>query len=136
MRKILSLLIISFAFQVYAEEKVSTLTVKNDIQEMLIENGAPETDLVPFVLACAEYEQNQLNVNSTSLTRSIDWPRVGECAIKAIGLDIFYGLNQSTLSTWGVPAMKKAFKSIAKKLLGPIGAIIAVGEFVACYYFD
>jgi len=39
-----------------------------------------------------------------------------------------------SLKTWGKAAIKKAFKSVAKKMLGPIGALIAVSEFSYCMW--
>ena len=73
-------------------------------------------------------------VTSAKANSTIDWYKVGNCAIKALGVDIFYGLSQSNLKTWSVAMMKRAFKTVAKKVIGPIGAIICVGEFSHCYF--
>lgn len=98
-----------------------------DIQAMLTEEGATESELVPFVLGCMDAENLQL-------TRSVDWEKAGNCALVAIGLDFTTFLGTSGIKTWGKAALKKAFKSVAQKALGPAGVAIAVIEFGVCMY--
>lgn len=118
----------------------------NDIEEMLQESNADETLLVTFVLALMEKEQmegekladvfNSYPLLFTTPARavSVDWSKAGYCAAGAIGLDIFAGLSQSTLKTWSIAAMKKAFKTVAQKVVGPVGVLIFVGDFSWCYF--
>lgn len=92
----------------------------DSIQQMLDENDADETALVPFVLACIEQEQNELTAYSykplglSSLfalnanAYTVDWDKASDCAIQALGIDIFWAIGPSTLKTWGVAAMKKS----------------------------
>lgn len=61
-----------------------------------------------------------------------EWSDVGDCAIRAIGMDIFAGLGSSAIKTWGKAAIKKAFKVAAKKIVGPVGVAITVVEFAVC----
>lgn len=117
---------------------------QKDIDDMLKENKADETVLVSFVLTLIEREQleNKLAIaksNSffffaTPARAEVDWGKAGNCALHALGVDIFYGLSQSTLKTWGVSAMKRAFATVAKKIVGPIGVAFFVGDFAWCYF--
>lgn len=122
---------------------------EKDIEDMLKENNADETELVSFVLALTEKENkenSQMEIMSSFLNNplpfvtsakaypTINWNKAGNCAIKALGVDIFYGLTQSNLKTWSVAMMKRAFKTVAKKVIGPIGVIICIGEFSHCYF--
>lgn len=119
---------------------------KQDIDDMLKENNADEAVLISFVLTLVEREQleNKLAIiknNSSSFffatpakAAEVDWGKAGNCALHALGFDIFCGLSQSTLKTWGVTAMKRAFATVAKKIVGPIGVVIFVGDFTWCYF--
>lgn len=119
---------------------------EQDIIEMLKENDADESVLVSFVLTLMEKEQSDKEMltahNSNAFymlatparAAGIDVDKAKNCAIEALGIDIFYGLTQSTLKTWSVALMKKAFATVAKKIVGPIGTAIFIGEFSWCYY--
>lgn len=116
---------------------------KKDIDDMLKENNADETVLVSFVLTLIEREQleNKLAISKSYSSffaiparAEVDWGKAGNCALHALGVDIFYGLSQSTLKTWGVTAMKRAFATVAKKIVGPIGVAFFVGDFAWCYF--
>lgn len=100
---------------------------ETDIQVMLAEKGATESELVPFVLGCMEAENLQL-------TRNVDWVKVGTCALKAIGLDITAFLANSGIKTWSKAALMRTFKSVALKAVGPAGVAIAVIEFSYCMF--
>lgn len=100
---------------------------ETDIQAMLAEEGATELELVPFVLGCMDAENLQL-------TRSVDWEKAGECALIAIGFDFTTFLSSSGITKWKKAALKRAFKSVAKKALGPAGVAIAVIDFGLCMY--
>lgn len=117
---------------------------ESDIKEMLAENNVDETTLVPFVLALIEYENNEQTISLANATpfpnlfalnanaMTVDWAKVGNCALQAIGIDFLFSVGSSNLKTWGIAAIKRAFKPIAQRLLGPIGALIAVGSFAYC----
>lgn len=81
---------------------------ETDIQEMLREEGATESELVPFVLGCMDAEKLQL-------TRSIDWKKVGNCALIALGMDFTAFLSNSGSKTWGKAALKKSLKVLPKR---------------------
>ena len=112
----------------------------SDIQQMLEEESADETALVPFVLALVEHDNNcylsWLNYNRFSLIPSayaaVSWDEVGHCALHAIGADIFYGFAGSAAKSWTKIAIKKAFKTAASKMLGPVGVAIVVIDFALC----
>jgi len=114
----------------------------NDIQNMIIENEGSEEDLIPFVMSLTNIENNQQNVahsfpnlfTNSAYAKEITWSEVGQCAMVAIGADILYALQGSTASSWTIPAMKKAFGAVAKRMLGPIGVAVAVVSFGLCLY--
>lgn len=113
-----------------------------EIEEMLQENNVDETELVPFVMRLSTLENSAQNMASLhqrklgvfSLLATPAYAQAGDCAMKALGADFLFGVSGSSLKTWGKAAIKKAFKSVAKKMLGPIGALIAVVEFSYCMW--
>ena len=119
---------------------------EEDIQEMLEENNADETELVILVLALTNQEYKdmefaKLNIRHKSLLDIFVTPCYAtdlsvpiDCGVEAIGLDVFTGLTQSTAKTWSVKVIKQIFKTVAKKALGPVGALIAVGDFAWCLH--
>lgn len=112
---------------------------EQDIQQMIAEEGAEETDLIPFVMALTQVEnspevaKNYLDffVNSAN-AREITWSDAGACAVAALLGDFAGFAYGSSATVWSISAMKTAFKSIAKKALGPVGVAIAVAEFGIC----
>jgi len=54
------------------------------------------------------------------------------CAMEALGLDVIAMLSQSNAKKWAKKAIKKAFKAVASKFLGPVGAAIAIIDFSIC----
>ncbi len=105
------------------------------ITEMLQEENAEEIDLIPFVKTLVSIEEEQYAVRKISLpfvNEAKALPRFVECGMAALGADAIYALSQSTASSWTWGAMKKAFKTVAKKMLGPIGVAIAVVSFGIC----
>lgn len=110
---------------------------ENEIQVMLKENNVDESSLIPFVLSLAEEEERQLNnsVDNVDIyTRSVDWNLAGKCAIHALGFDAMAGLAQSSAKTWSKAVLKRVFKTVASKMLGPVGAAIALIDFSLCYW--
>jgi len=120
-----------------------------DINDMLSENSADETQLVPFVMALAEIEKYQednpyidypfADNNSSNNPygvapgpQKITWKQVGNCAMEAIGFDILASLAHSSAKTWSIAMIKRVFKTAAKRLIGPVGVAIAVIEFGIC----
>jgi hypothetical protein len=117
-----------------------------EIDEMLNENNADETILVPLVIAIAEHENN-LTAESKTLSLSmgklplfaisayavdIDWGRAGACAFDVLGGDVFDALKSS--KTISKKVIKLALKKVLKRIMGPVGAAIAVYEFSKCYF--
>lgn len=116
-----------------------------DIQDMLIEEGGKEEDLIPFVMSLTQAENSpsvSLNYSDffiNSAYARLDANDYKRCAIIAIGADALWALGTSNASSWTVGAMKKAFGAVAKKMLGPIGVAIAVVSFGVCIaeaYYD
>lgn len=109
-----------------------------DIQDMLIEEGGTEEDLIPFAMALVQAEssastaRNYLDFFIPSAHAKLDAHDYLRCAAVAIGTDVLWSLSGSSASSWSVSAMKKAFGAVAKRMLGPIGVAIAAISFGVC----
>ena len=117
-----------------------------EIDQMIIDENGTEQDLVALVMSMTEIENNQeqgpgLPVNITSISsiffntanaQSLTAGEIGTCAAVAIGADILWALGTSSASSWSKAAIKRAFGTVAKKFLGPIGVAIAVVSFGLC----
>lgn len=109
-----------------------------DIQDMLIEEGGTEEDLIPFAMALVQAEssastaRNYLDFFIPSAHAKLDAHDYLRCAAIAIGTDVLWSLSGSSASSWSVSAMKKAFGAVAKRMLGPIGVAIAAISFGVC----
>ena len=55
------------------------------------------------------------------------------CFIEAIGFDLGF-VSSGIVATWSTTAIIKAFTTIAKRAIGPIGVAIAVTTFSYCIY--
>lgn len=110
---------------------------EQDIQQMLIEENAPESDLVTLAMVIVENEatypiaRNYSNffVNSA---HALTWSEVGHCAVHALGIDVLVSLGSSGATAWTIGAIKTAFKKVAERMMGPIGVAIAVVDFGFC----
>lgn len=120
-----------------------------EIKEMLEENNVDESELVRLVIGVSSFEETTQELTylqdkghvfyhflciPTFAQSSVDWGHVGECALKALGADFGFSSANSTIKTWGKTAIKKAFKTIAQKMMGPVGVTIALGEFAWCMW--
>lgn len=110
---------------------------ESEIQDMLKENNADESELIPLVLALVEQEEveslaNIQNDGGNAAQYAPNWKKIGNCAAAAIGLDIVTNFKLYGPNKWAKKAIKKAFKTVAKRALGPIGVGIAVVEFSSC----
>lgn len=108
---------------------------------MIVEGNGTEYDLVPLVKIMTQYEdmnfaqQRNKTFNPFMVTTAyadLTWGETGACALGAIGADVIGMLLKSNLKTWSVILIKRAFKTVAQRLLGPIGVIVAVASFGAC----
>jgi len=110
-----------------------------EIENMIIEENTQEYDLVPFATALANYEisgnsgitSNFENILISSAYAAED-PSILHCIGVALGVDALWALGGSNASAWTAAGMKTAFKSVAKRFLGPIGVAIAVVSFGLC----
>lgn len=115
----------------YLETKEFT---QDEIDQMIEEVGGTEYDLVLLVMVMQEIENlpqdsdEPENQEEEGLTAE----EIGTCALIAIGADVLWALGGSNASSWSKAAIKKAFKTAAKKFLGPIGVAIAVVSFGLC----
>lgn len=114
---------------------------EQEIQSMLKSENADETALVPLVLAATESESRYMA--SASHSAFIGWPMkcyaaevnldaALNCAIRAVGIDAIASLEPSKNKKWTKVALKKMFKTVAKRFLGPVGVALAVVEFGLC----
>lgn len=112
---------------------------EEEIQQMLLEENAPEIDLITLSMVIIENEMtypiaknsSDLFINS-SYARDIDWGEVGHCAVHAIGIDLLFSLGSSGAVAWSRATIKAAFKKVASRMMGPIGVTIAVVDFGFC----
>lgn len=112
---------------------------EQDIQQMITEENAEETDLIPLVMAITQAENGNLVASNNfglipinMAYAKVNWQQVGHCAMHALGVDILFSLGASSATVWSAFAIKSAFKTVAKRMLGPIGVAIAVVDFGFC----
>ena len=117
---------------------------EEDIQEMLEENDADETTLIPFVLALSvveaqqsEEENDQLSLSSlipcTKVSAAgVTQDEVLNCAIQAVGADLIMQLGKSEVKTWSVKVVKRLFKTVLPKMVGAAGVAIMIIDFTMC----
>lgn len=114
---------------------------EQEIQSMLKSENADETALIPLVLAATESESRYMA--SASHSAFIGWPMkcyaaevnldaALNCAINAIGFDIIRALDDLKIKKVSKKVLKMAFKTVAKRFLGPVGVAIAVVDFGIC----
>jgi hypothetical protein len=125
-----------------------------EINEMLKENNACESDLVLLAFVVNEQEMKNQQVAKTASVNSFNLmdlfvtpayahndqeekctkllKDVYDCGTKALGID-FWNINL-TAKKWTKEAIKKAFKAIAKDTLGAVGALIATAQFLWCLH--
>lgn len=72
------------------------------------------------------------NALNTKQIMKIDANDVLDCALASIGADALWAFQGSSAASWTAAAMTKAFTSIAKRFLGPVGVAIAVVSFGLC----
>lgn len=110
---------------------------EQDIQQMLIDENAVETDLIALAMVITENEAtypiarnySSFFVNSA---QALTWSEVGHCAAHALGVDIIISLGSSGATAWTMGAIKTAFKKVVSRMMGPIGIAIAVVDFGFC----
>lgn len=117
-----------------------------EIQEMLDENNADESQLIALTMLICENEASSnnnylsqhkgfmLDFFATPAHAAISNNVYINCAMEAIGVDFIASGSLSTCKTWSKIAIKKAYKAIAKRMLGPVGVAIAVVEFSMCAF--
>lgn len=125
-----------------------------EINEMVKENNATESDLVLLALVVNELEVKNQQVAKSSTIKSFNLMNlfatpayaydnqyekcttilkdVYDCGTKALGID-FWNIARAA-KKWTKEAIKQAFKAIAKDALGAVGAVIATAEFIWCLH--
>lgn len=121
---------------------------EEELEQIMAETKASDEDiiLVAMLLSGQDFKQvgqdvakNKSWIPSIFATPcyagwSPNYDKILDCALSAIGLD-FIGFGfASTARSWGKAAIKKAFTTVAKRALGPVGAAIAVVEFGLCMH--
>lgn len=118
-----------------------------EIEQMLLDNDADKYSLITLVMgvSSAECENDTIcatrGIGSTSSQDggSIEFANPNlcsnkylSCAIQAIGFDFINSGGFSGGKIWRKAAIKTAFKSIAKRALGPVGVAVTIVEFGIC----
>ena len=124
----------------------TSLAIKNNIQIDEIESTialgglyGPNDNLQtkysknPFIFnkGLPVYKSNSIgaNIAQVELTEAEAY----SCFIEAIGFDLGF-VSSGILATWSTTSIIKAFTTIAKRAIGPIGVAIAVTTFSYCIY--
>jgi hypothetical protein len=121
-----------------------------EIDQMIVDEQGIEQDLVPLVMTMTELENSgqassndshltsisQLFFNTAFAQEDSAASEIGTCAAIATGADVLWALGTSNASSWTKGAMKRAFGTIAKKAMGPVGVAIAVVSFGLCLIQD
>jgi hypothetical protein len=109
-----------------------------EIDAMIASENGQEEDLVPLAMMMAYDEENTnttaynyLDIFITPANSQITWGDTVDCAAAAIGVDLIWSVGSST-AKWSKKSIKKLFKSVAKRFLGPIGVAFAVISFTYC----
>lgn len=118
-----------------------------EIQQMLHENNACESDLISFVIALAGTEEGEnsnpfsLNIDSSIFTSTNGeefspqtWEKGLYCIARVVGADLFTAILDHAGAKLTKAAIKMAFKTVARAYMGPVGAVLAVAEWADCYY--
>ena len=111
-----------------------------DIDQMIVEEGGTEEDLIATVTLVIEDERSRGYASSANFSSIFvnsayaqDWDKIGNCAAKAIGIDAAYAITSGTSGgKWKKKAIAKLFKKVASRFLGPVGVALAVMEFAFC----
>jgi hypothetical protein len=111
----------------------------SEIDQMIVEHGGQELDLIPFVMSLVTIEQESLSWQPSSIffvnqayAGDVTWEDYARCAMIGIGADVLWALGTSNVSSWSKKALRKAFGTVSKRFLGPIGVGIAVVSFGIC----
>lgn len=125
---------------------------EEELNQIIAETGASDEDviLVAMILGsqdiqCAELkvsknERQTFNFLATpcyakdNFAKQSNLKIIFDCALEAIGADIFTNAVAFAKAKWSKVIIKKIFKTVAKRALGPVGVGIAVAEFGWCIY--
>ncbi len=111
---------------------------ESDLAEVFDDPNDPRISIVGLtILASENNEGNQIAMNFASILGTSvyaqSWGDIGRCAAAALGVDLIYGLTDAGASAaWKRKALKKLFKKVATRILGPVGVAIAIAEFGIC----
>ena len=67
---------------------------------------------------------------NTIMVKHLTFEDYANCALTALGFTIFYALYGLSETSWKIPALKKVFSDVVKRVLSPIGITVAVLSFV------
>ena len=111
---------------------------EREIQTIITQENGTELDLIPLVMYMTVIEQDKpiafdiSSLFSTPAYAKLTTKDVLLCSAAAIGADILWALGISDTTKWSKKAITKAFGTVAKRFLGPIGVAIAVVSFGVC----
>lgn len=120
-----------------------------EIQDMLSENNSDESLLVTLVMLLVNNEVKQTQTAQYTAKSPLQFlvtptyakddndiliRNVFDCGLEALGANVLVALGQSTAKTWSKAVIKSVFKTVAKKIIGPIGVAIAVVDFGLCMH--
>lgn len=102
--------------------------------------GLSNEDLAEIKEECGDYALTAIGLwilDQENVNAGVDRTRsnVANCLLQALGGDLFASVGSTLGVSWKMvskKAIKVAVKQAAKYFIGPVGALIAVGEFTLC----
>lgn len=125
---------------------------EEELNQIIAETGASDEDviLVAMILGNQDIQRAELQVSKNerqtfnflatpcyakdNFAKQSNLKVIFDCALEAIGADIFTNVVAFANAKWSKVVIKKIFKIVAKRALGPVGVGIAVAEFGWCIY--
>lgn len=109
----------------------------SDLLENFDDLTDPKIALLGLAILAQKKNHNQtamkfINVVSQSAYAQF-WRHFGHCAASAIGVDLAYSfISSEESSAWKRKKLKKLFKKVASRALGPVGVAITLIDFSIC----
>ncbi len=140
-------------FESQARQLVNEMSYETQV--FLIETGWTDADIDEIIEECGADvfatlgtylgvgQKNGLTLSHTTdgtivldplgtdvINKALTWGEVGGCALGVLGLNVLDAIKAGGAIT--ITAIKLAFKTAAKALLGPVGLVVAIVEFGIC----
>lgn len=117
------------------KEYLNGLGMSNgEIELMLIENNVDETYLIPLAYNLISHSEFDPGMGFVIDVQTITGQEIADCALTVLGADIFRSLTTAGAFGWSKASIMRAFKTISRRMLGPVSCLIAGVEFGICIF--